>query len=49
MTTGEILYLLLVIGTFVVFSGTLAVETAAWERLKRTREATRPTRMPGHA
>ena len=39
MTTGEILFLGIVIATFVIFSGTLAITVAAYDRHKAANKA----------
>jgi hypothetical protein len=40
MHTGEILFLTLVVGTFVIFSATLAMTVAAYERSKPAAKTT---------
>lgn len=49
MTTGETLYLALVIGTFAAFSLTLAAMSFAYDKSKASKPAAAPEGRPAHA
>ncbi len=48
MHTGEILFLAVVVGAFIIFSVTLAVQVAAYERAKATHKPSEKAAAAAH-